>query len=37
MGWIKDYFKVMWNSGSEQGKNMKEQDKEMVKKLFKKK
>jgi len=27
----------MWNSGAEQGKNMKEQDKEKIKKLFKKK
>jgi len=27
----------MWNSGAEQGKNMKEQDTEKIKKLFKKK
>ena len=36
MGWIKDYLKVMWHSGAEQGKSMKEQDKDMVKKVFKK-
>jgi len=27
----------MWKSGAEQGKNMKEQDTEKIKKLFKKK
>jgi len=37
LGWIKDYFKTMWNSGSEQGKKMKESDTEKIKKLFKKK
>lgn len=36
MGWIKDYLKVMWHSGAERGKAMKEQDKDIVKKVFKK-
>jgi len=37
LGWIKDYLKMMWSSGAEKGKDMKEQDKENIKKLFKKK
>jgi len=37
LGWIKDYLKVMWSSGAEKGKKMKESDTEKIKKLFKKK
>ena len=37
MGWIKEYFHLMWSSGSEQGKAMKESQKEMLKKKRRKK
>lgn len=36
MGWIRDYFKQMWNQGAEQGKAMKNRDAEKAKNIVKK-
>jgi len=36
MGMYWEYLKSMWNQGAEKGKAMKERDKEMLKKPFKK-
>lgn len=36
MGWILNYFKQMWNQGSEEGKQMKQRDKEKIEKISKK-
>lgn len=36
MGWILNYFKTMWNDGANQGKQLKERDKDKAKKIIKK-
>ena len=33
MGWVKEYLKMMWDSGAEKGKGMKKHHKKKIEKL----